>query len=282
MKTRILASFMALSAVLWTSCSDEADNLTENLEIPVADIEINAQAELLSDQIDDIAASVVVDESAAAKSVISQRVELPACVTITKTANGDKVKKIIDFGNGCTLANGVAYSGQIIVEYIWNNELRQANIVVGTDNLGVNDLMITGRKEILRTWPAADQGGYPNSEVQSDLVVAHPSGLNARVTGTTTREWIAGFGTGNWADNVVLIGGNRRVQTYMNDSLLNTYEMEITDNLRREWACRFIVSGTLSLSNSLFSATLNYGDGNCDNKALLTTSSGRTKEIELR
>ena len=282
MKTRILASLMALSTVLWMSCSEEADELKEELEIPVADIEINAQAELLSDQIDDIAASVVVDESAAAKGIPAQRMELPACVVITKEIVGNKVTKVIDFGTGCALANGVEYSGQIHVEYTWDNELRQANILVETANLGVNDLLIAGRKEIVRNWPAADQEGFPNSEVSTDLVVEHPSGLNAKVSGSTTREWISGFGSGNWADNVVLIGGDRTVKTYMNDALLSTYEMQITEPLRREWACRFIVSGVLSIKNSLFSATLNYGDGACDSKAMLTTPSGRTKEIQLR
>lgn len=272
----------ACAAFLWVSCTADQESMIDDAQIPVPDLEVNAQAEALSDQIDDIAASVVVDESAAAKSELQNRVELPSCVTITKTTSGSQVTKVLDFGEGCQMANGVTYGGQIYVVYTWDNELRQANIVVETENLKVNDLMIAGRKEIVRSWPAPETDGVPNSVVETDLTVSHSSGLNAVVSGVTTREWIAGFGSGTWGDNVVLIGGNRNVTTFLNDQELASYQMVITDKLRREWACRFIVSGVLTVSKSDFSCTLNYGEGQCDNKALITTSGGRSKEIQLK
>lgn len=282
MKTKFLYPLMALSAFLWISCSDDKDDTTDSVEIPVEDIEVNAQAELLSDQIDDIAAAVVTDESASAKQITANRIELPACLTVTTTFDGDKVTKVLDFGEGCQMANGVTYSGKLWVVYTWDNEMRQANIVVETEGFGMNDLLVSGRKEIVRTWPGAEETGFPASEVSTELTVTHGSGLNATVTGTTTREWVEGYGSGNWGDNVVLIGGNRTVTTYLNDAMLYAYEVKITDKLRREWSCRFIVSGELTLSRDGFTATLNYGSGDCDNKAMLTTPSGATKQIELR
>lgn len=272
----------ACAAFLWISCTGEQEDIIDGITIPVPDLEVNAQAEALSDQIDDIVASVVFDDAAAAKSETQNRIEVPACMSVTKTTSGNQVTKVIDFGEGCQLANGVTYGGQIYVVYTWDNELRQANIVVETENLKVNDLMIAGRKEIVRSWPAEGTDGAPNSVVETNLTVSHSSGLNAVVTGVTTREWIAGFGSGTWGDNVVLIGGNRSVTTYLNDREIASYQMEITDKLRREWACRFIVSGVLKVSKSDFSCTLNYGEGQCDSKAVITTSGGRSKEIQLR
>lgn len=282
MKTKFIVPAFAFMALLWTSCTEETDNLLQDAEIPVLDIEVNAQAEALSDQIDDIAAAVVVGESSSAKGSAQQRVMLPECVTITENLVGNKMNKTLDFGDGCPMANGVVYSGQLFVSYIWDAEMRRADIVVETENLGVNDLLIAGRKAIVRTWPAAGSEDFPMSEVNTELTVSHPSGLNAVVSGVTTREWIEGFGSDSWGDNVVLIGGSRRVTSFLNDAELGTYVMEITDKLRREWACRFIVSGELVISRGDFTATMNFGEGLCDNKAMLTTSGGRSKEIELR
>lgn len=282
MKTKIFYPVMAFMAIAWVSCTEENENILEGVEIPVPDIEVTAQAEALSDQIDDIAASVVVDEFSSGKGIAMERIDLPSCITITKEISGNQVYKVLNFGQGCQMANGVTYSGEIHVLYTWDSELRQANIVVETAGLSVNDLMITGRKEIVRTWPAQGSDDVPVSEVQTELTVSHSSGLNAVVNGVTTREWIAGFGSGNWGDNIVLIGGNRTVATYLNDNRIASYQMEITQKLRREWACRFIVSGELTVSKENFSATMNYGDGQCDNKAVVTTSGGRSKEIQLR
>ena len=56
----------------------------------------------------------------------------------------------------------------------------------------------------------------------------------------------------------------------------------ITTNLRREYACRYIVSGVLEISRDGIKATLDFGDGTCDNKATVTDANGKTKEISLK
>lgn len=282
MKCKFFTSLLLLSVALWTGCSETTEIIEDAVKVPLAELEANAQAELISDHIDDIVGSVVVDESIAMKGESLNRLELPACATVIKTITEGVVTKKIDFGTGCEMTDGVTFSGVLWVVYTWDNESRQANIVLETEGFGVNDLAISGRKEIVRSWPAEGEDGFPHSSVETAMEVVHPDGLAVDVTGVTTRTWIAGYGSGNWGDNVVLIGGSRQLVSYLNGNKLSTYTMEITEDLRREWACRFIVSGTLSLSRGDFTATLNYGDGQCDNKAMLTLPSGVRQEINLR
>lgn len=282
MKTKMLCAFLSLSVALFTGCSDDGENEAEQALIPVEEVELDLQSEFISDQLDDIAEAVSADEVVSAKGESAEKPALPECVVVTTTAEGGLITRVVDFGAGCTLANGLEYSGKLIMLIARDHELRKAEIVVETEEFFVNDLAVTGRKEITRTWPESLTLGIPESVVSTELRIEHPAGVYAEVTGTTTREWIEGYGSGTWGDNVVLIGGDRTVKTYLNEVLVNTYQATITEKLRREWACRFIVSGVMDISKNVFSASLDFGDGNCDNKAMLTSEAGVSREIVLR
>lgn len=282
MRTNVVNAILSLFMVTAISCTSDNDTAADQELIPVSEVEINAQAELLSDQIDDLAEAVAADEVYAAKSATLQKPALPECVMITTTTEGAVTTRVVDFGAGCTMPNGLEYSGKLIMKINRDLELRRADILVETQDFFINGLEVSGTKEITRTWPESVGVGVPSSTVLTDLRVNHPGEVYSEITGTTTREWIAGYGSGTWGDNVVLIGGDRTVKTYVNGTLVIVYEAEITEPLRREWACRFIVSGVVNLSKNQFSATLDYGDGGCDNKALLTTATGATHEIVLR
>lgn len=282
MKTKVLCAFLSMSVVLFTGCSNDSENEAEQALIPVEEVELDLQSEFISDQLDDIAEAVSADEVVGAKTDTAQKPALPECVVVTTTAEGDVIKRVVDFGGGCTLANGLEYSGKLIMLITRDHDLRKAEIVVETEEFFVNDLAVSGRKEITRSWPESLTAGIPESVVSTELRVSHPAGVHAEVSGTTTREWIEGYGSGTWGDNVVLIGGERTVNTYLNEVLVKTYQATITEKLRREWSCRFIVSGVMDISKNEFSASLDFGDGGCDNKATLTSEAGITREIVLR
>jgi hypothetical protein len=60
-----------------------------------------------------------------------------------------------------------------------------------------------------------------------------------------------------------------------------TWTHEITDGLIKKTICRWVSSGVIRFRHNAVVGSLNYGDGVCDNKAILTVN-GRTKEITLR
>ena len=59
----------------------------------------------------------------------------------------------------------------------------------------------------------------------------------------------------------------------------NTFDIDITSALRVQLDCIWITEGVLSLKPEDYDArTLDYGDGTCDNKALLSTN---RKDVEI-
>jgi hypothetical protein len=91
-----------------------------------------------------------------------------------------------------------------------------------------------------------------------------------------TQEWIAGFETNDRSDNKYYLSGSGSVT--INDTA--TYTKTITTPLLFDSSCNFISSGIVELTKNGTTATINYGDGICDNKATLTID-GNSEEINL-
>ena len=80
--------------------------------------------------------------------------------------------------------------------------------------------------------------------------------------------------TRNWADDVFVTSGNWSV--FRNGALKRS--VVISKELRRERACRFLVSGTLEIEGAA-TYSLDYGDGSCDDAATITFGE---REIEIQ
>jgi hypothetical protein len=79
------------------------------------------------------------------------------------------------------------------------------------------------------------------------------------------------------SDDIIQIEGVVEATNSNND----TYKKEIVDPLIRLGDCRFIVDGTVEMSlNDVVFATLDYGNGDCNAVAIMTTDT-ETVEIDL-
>jgi len=185
------------------------------------------------------------------------------CVTITISAQGGVTFVTLDFGFGCELNNGTVVSGIINLTY--------GPVIAGTrnitylfDNFTHNAKEIAGGGTIYRERNNAN--GNPQSTVNKALEITFPNGIVADLTGTRVAEWIEGAGSGTWMDNVFLITGDRQIVF----SSGFTHDALVTEALRREATCPYFVSGVLELTRNNGSGTLDFGDGTCDNLAVLT------------
>lgn len=190
------------------------------------------------------------------------------CVTITISSEGGVTFVTLDFGFGCQLNNGAVVSGIINLTY--------GPVVAGTrtityvfDNFTYNLKEIAGGGTIYRERNNAN--GNPQSTVNKALEITFPNGVVANLTGTRVAEWIEGVGSGTWMDNVFLITGDRQIVF----SSGFTHDALVTEALRREATCPHFVSGVLELERNNASGSLDFGDGTCDNIAVLTTGGGQ-------
>ncbi|MCW5520111.1 hypothetical protein J1N09_09695 [Aureitalea sp. L0-47] len=189
----------------------------------------------------------------------------PNCVTITISTENGVTFVTLDFGFGCELQNGAVVSGIVNITYgpIQNGT---RTMTYTLENFSWNNKDVAGGATIFRE--RSNAAGNPQSTVHADLQISYPGGLIIQKDGTRVREWIEGFGTGSWLDNVWLVTGNRDVVSNTGFS----HSGVITEALRREATCPHFVSGIVEITRNGDQGTLNFGDGSCDNIAILTVN----------
>ncbi|MEZ4811648.1 MAG: hypothetical protein R2819_14910 [Allomuricauda sp.] len=281
LKLTNLISPMLLGMVFLTviSCSKDgtsSEELSSSEVISATELQYSDETEMISEEVTTIAEDFYAEDVISASSKNYHSDYLPECVTITKVITDTTRDVTIDFGEGCEMPNGNFISGIIYLSYAADLEAESATIDLNLENFTFNGVAVEGSASILRV--RSNENGNPQGTSNATFAATWPDGSTASFTGTRTREWIEGFGTGFWGDNVFLITGKR---TYTG-RLGNVFVKEVTTPLRRELSCRFIVSGILEISRNDNTVSLDFGDGSCDAKGTLTYPDGTEKEIFLR
>lgn len=201
---------------------------------------------------------------------------LPDCAIITTERKGDLIEKKIDFGAGCESPNGNLLKGIVVIriERDLLEGRRQVDLIL--ENFSFNEMEIEGSATQVRM--RSGDKANPMAVINSDFTVIWPDGEQATWQGERTREWIEGYGSGFWGNHVFLITGT---QTFTNRRGI-TYSRTVLEPLRRELACRFVVSGVLQISREGWNGVLNFGDGSCDSQGELQLPNGEVKEVTLR
>ena len=268
---------LALFGLVLTSCN-ESDTIQEELiteEIDLKAAETEAEIDKVSDESSAIIEEAyLMEEFPITKSNVTDRY-LPDCVTITVVIVQNMKTVTLDFGEGCELRNGNFVSGKIIMTYERDPEAASKMITYSFEDFYFNRKNVKGGGSILRE--RSNENGNPQSTKTFDVTVTWPDGLFASKVGEKVREMIEGQGTPAWGDNVFLITGNWTF-TRRNGIVLSA---KIIKELRRELACKFLVSGTIELSKNLDTAILDYGDGECDDLATVSINGGERREIHL-
>lgn len=270
-------------ALFIVSCSknDSTDIVDDELVATevISSTELNAsdEVELISEDITALAEDIyAVDEISFTDKVSFTSDFLPDCVTITTVVTDKGIEKTLDFGDGCELRNGNVLSGIILLSYSKDMEAITKTLNVSLENFTFNRVSIEGGASIVRN--RANDNGNPQSVARADFDAEWPEGETMAYSANRTREWIEGYGSGIWGDNVFLISGKA---TYTG-KLGSVFTKSTVEPLRREMSCRFIVSGILEISRSDAKVSLNFGDGSCDAIGILTYPDGTTKEVSLR
>lgn len=275
-----MASLVIAAALVVVSCDKEASqnpNIETNESFDVASLQASDETDLISEEIVNIGLDVyATDEISETSKSFYVSDYLPDCVTITTVFTSTSKEKTIDFGAGCELPNGNVLSGIIQLSYLKDMDLATKTLSLSLENFSFNGVAVAGSASVERM--RSNVNGNPQALAVGEFSAAWPDGNTASFTGNRTREWIEGYGSGYWGDNVFLISGKR---TYTG-KLGNVFMKETITPLRREWSCRFIVSGILEISRNDNTATLDFGDGSCDSKGILTYPDGSTEEIFLR
>lgn len=262
--------------LIFASCNDEDTGTLSSEGIASREAKLVVDAETATNELDALVDAVYAnDESNEFNRAEGLNNGLPACVTITAITTATSREVTVDFGEGCEMPNGKFVSGAFTMSYNNNKDEMIRTINVSFNNFSVDGVSITGTHSVVRVKENAN--GNPQSTFTTNITVSWPNGDSARFEGGRVREWVEGFGNNLWGDNVFLVTGSWTLTT--REGLV--YKATTTTPLRRESDCRFIVSGIITVERDALSATLDFGDGTCDNKATLTQPNGEVREVNL-
>ncbi|WP_400076821.1 hypothetical protein [Winogradskyella sp. R77965] len=261
--------------LIFTSCSEdntvEPENQLEDTE------EVQRSAEI--DQIDNVLGDLVIEAYEEEESDLANRSaqsrDIPDCVTITVVAQQGYRQVTIDFGTEGCIVRGHLLKGQIVFDYTRNPEAQQIMINYNLIDFYFDAKNIIASRSILKE--LSNEYGNPQFTHDLDITVIWPNGVQASREGTKIREWVEGFGSGIFSDNVFEITGNWTA-TFVNG---NTHTYEVIMPLRREVICTYFVSGIFDVQRTNFGGLFDYGDGDCDNEATFTFNNGREIPITL-
>jgi hypothetical protein len=267
-----------MALLVMGSCNtEESTNVEDVTTFEPALLVASDEADLISEEIAVIAEDVyAADEIRAISKSFYISSYLPECVTITTVVSGDNKETTIDFGEGCEMPNGNLLSGIIHISYAKDMDAATKPIQFSLENFNFNEVAVTGGATLVRE--RSNDNGNPQSDTVASYTGIWPDGSDASFSGNRTREWVEGYGSGFWSDNVFLISGKG---TYTNKAG-HVYSRETMGSLRRELSCRFIVSGVMEVSKNEYTVSLDFGDGTCDAKGMLTYPNGEANEILLR
>jgi len=277
-RTKFTTKFLSMLVVLgltFTGCSDNESTDPEVEQQDISEMRLASEIDEASSAMSDIAIDVYEKQEQSELGRMNPDFGLPECVTITVVLEQNFREVTIDFGEEGCLVNGNILKGAIILSWERNQEVQQVFISKSLEDFYFNNKNILGSKTILKQ--LSNENGNPQFTHELDLTVIWPNGAQASREGTKIREWVEGFGSGVFSDNVFEITGNW-TSTFVNG---NTHTYEVMTPLRREVICYYFVSGTVDVQRTNFGGTFDYGDGNCDNAATFTFNNGQTIEIVL-
>jgi hypothetical protein len=272
--------YLVVVGLVFTSCSNNETDEQEDAQ-DYSEVALSSEIDRASDTMDDIAIQVYEDQEAIENGAntdgdFDRSVNMfPDCVTITVVIESMYREITIDFGTEGCVINGNTIKGKMILSYTRNPDAQQITITKTFEDFYFNNKNIVGGHTLVKV--LSNENGNPQFTRTTDITVIWPNGAQASRNGVKVREWVEGFGSGVWSDNVFEVTGNWTT-TFVNG---NTHSYEVIIPLRREVICYYFVSGSIDVERTNFSGVFDYGEGDCDNQATFTFDGGEVIDITL-
>lgn len=282
-----------LLAITMVSCKKDNNSKTEDPEMQNA-VAASADNEIVSGQFNDVFnISLGVQQSDAGEEIGigtgagiiyrpggSESTLGDQCFTVTVTPKvaGEWPKTAtFDFGDGCKGKDGKVRKGKIIIVFTNPAFMPGAKITTTFDGYAVDSLEISGTQVVENT-SSGNKFGFSITITDGKLTNTN-SGFWHALAGKHTWSQSAGMSTPyNILDDEYDVTGS----VHGGNATGLTWTSEITHPLLRKLNCKWRVKGVLSIhwNQNPDGATLDYGDGACDNKAKISYL-GYSKIISL-
>lgn len=200
----------------------------------------------------------------------------PNCATVTVSGDGFPKEIVIEYGEGCTGRRGLEKRGTITIQMSDTILVAGATYTITTENLTVGERSMERTATVTNEGQNGD-GNWVISSVSSSTTSFERDGENYVIVRekSVTNEWMSGFDTPEIEDDQLVRNGTGTIT--VNDELKFN---RIVSDLHIDRSCMYPLSGTVEITKDGEALNIDYGDGECDNIAVVTKD-GESEEIEL-
>jgi len=286
MRTKFFGTIAILAVLIFAainSCKEdkEDDLLTEEIIEAAQD---DAQTNSATDEVYDESDKVLRKLEANGYNPDNENMKDPAggcnpTITVSHPNDTTIFPKIItiDFGtSGCTGLHGHTKKGVIIVTVTNRFKLAGSKRIIRFSDFYIDDKKIEGIKTVTNN--GLNNNGNPSFTIKVDSAKVTKPNKTISWYSERTREWTQGHTTiFNIEDDEYSITGagggiNARGKNYT---------VIIEQPLIVAPTCNWIKAGIIKIAvENGKTLTINYGDGTCDNDAVITVN-GKSKDIKL-
>lgn len=279
LKNKIAGYLMiaAIAGITFTACRKEKEIIKED-DSDTAAAADNSIAEGAFNDVTNMADQAADGNLTSYRNANGGEGLLSTCATVTNDTSITPHLLTIDFGStNCLCKDGRYRRGKVLIAYDGHYKDTGHTHTITFMDYFVDDNQILGQKTVTNN--GKNTAGNITFTVNVDgKVIKANGGGTVTWKSVRTREWIAGYNTPVWNDDIYLISGSA---TGTSAAGIN-FTITIIKDLRKEIGCRHFVSGQLSLApDNKPLRLIDYGNGACDNEATVTIN-GKTHTIILK
>lgn len=292
MLTKISLTLLLFVGLLFTSCKKESSSTAKEEAEVMESTASDSEADMTYDEVFNTTMGIGAEANGeelgiTAGTGVFARVEngqitgrvdsTQRCFTVTVTPMDRGVfpkTVVINFGNGCLGRDGKLRKGKIITVYTGPMRVPGSKATTTFDGFKVDSVAVEGTHQVENNSTSSNLS-FTTRVINGKLT--WDSGRWVKWTTTRTVIQIEGNGTPLYPiDDIFTITGAGRGENNRGAS----WAHEIIEPLVKKFTCRWISKGVMRIRRNDTNALINYGNGNCDNKATVTIN-GRTVEITL-
>ncbi len=274
---QFLFAFAMLSlAIGFNSCKKNNETISEEFENTFQISADQAVTNNLTQDAEDVFLEIAQDNNIAGNFAPEPVNNIIPCATVTITPlSGFPKTIVIDFGASCT-HNGITRSGKINIVLTDSVRRPGSQATMTFTNYFVNLYKIEGTY----TWTNTSTANTRSwTRVTTGGKITAPDARFWMHEGSRSVTQTAGVGTPTPIDDVFSVfPGTHTVTNSSNISRTST----ILEALQKKVACSNIDKGKVKVQGPNHYATIDFGDGTCDNLALLSIDGRTPRTIVLR
>jgi len=262
-------------AIGFNSCKKNDESVTEEFETTFELSGDQAITDNLAEDVNDVFMEIAQDNNVAGNFAPAPVTNIIPCATVTITpASGFPKTIVIDFGVSCT-HRGITRSGKINI--VLSDSVRRSGstAIMTFTNYYVNFYKIEGTY----TWTNTSTPGTRSwTRTTRNGKITAPDNKYWLHEGDRTIVQTAGVSTPTIIDDIFSITGTHTIT----NAVGRTRTITVLEALQKKNACANIDKGKVKVQGPSHYATIDFGDGTCDNLATISIDGRAPRTFILR